>query len=131
MVSTLFESQVVLGANAGEHCDLFATQTLHSSALAVRQANIGRLDLLAAGSQEGRKPARCLHGSRVGAFRRMGDPGITSNDVVWIPALSGRIVVFLGRRLRHRRGPSDMARLSETCMLATPITDFPYRRSQR
>jgi len=36
VVSSLLESQVVLGADAGKHRDFFATQSLDASTLAVR-----------------------------------------------------------------------------------------------
>lgn len=71
MISPLFKFQVVLGANAGEHGDFFATQSFDASALAVGQADICGLEHFAAGSQEGRQRAGCLHRSRVG--RRVGD----------------------------------------------------------
>ncbi len=54
MISPLFKFEVVLGANAGEHGDFFATQSFDASALAVGQADICGLEHFAAGSQEGR-----------------------------------------------------------------------------
>ena len=44
--------QVVLGTDAGEHGDFFATQPLNASSLAVRQANVGGLEQFVAGSQK-------------------------------------------------------------------------------
>jgi len=65
MVSSLLESQVVLGTHAGKHGDFLATQSLDASALAVRQADVGRLEQFAAGPQKSRQPAGCFHRSRV------------------------------------------------------------------
>jgi hypothetical protein len=61
MVSSLLESQVVLGTDAGKHGDFLATQSLDASALAVRQADVGRLEQFAAGPQKSRQPAGCFH----------------------------------------------------------------------
>ena len=54
MVSSLLESQVVLGADAGKHRDFFATQSLDASTLAARQADISGFEQFPAGPQETR-----------------------------------------------------------------------------
>jgi len=61
MVSSLLESQVILGTDTGKHGDFLATQSLDASALAVRQADVGRLEQFAAGPQKSRQPAGCFH----------------------------------------------------------------------
>jgi hypothetical protein len=93
VVSSPLEPQVILGADAGQHRDFFATQSLDSSALAAWQTNICGLEQFAAGSQEARQPLGGSHQSRLGPYQGKGDPALTRNDVAWIPGVCGCIVV--------------------------------------
>jgi hypothetical protein len=68
VVSSLLESEGVLGADAGKHRDFLATQSVDATALAVRQADIAGLEQFPAGPQETGQPTGCFHRSRLGAL---------------------------------------------------------------
>lgn len=72
-VAALFQTQVVLGADAGEQGDLLPAQTGHPSALSGGQSDILGAHLFAAGSQVVTQLARCCHESQ-GRSRRPPHP---------------------------------------------------------
>ena len=62
--AALFKSQVILGADAGQHGDFFATQTHDPPAVPFEQTHIGGLQEVAPGPKKGRQPARLGHARR-------------------------------------------------------------------
>lgn len=72
-VAALFQTQVVLGADAGEEGDLLPAQTGHPSAVSGGQSHIPRAHLFAAGSQVVTQLACCCHESQ-GRSRRLPHP---------------------------------------------------------
>jgi len=91
LVASLLEAHVVVGADAGEHCDLFAAEPVYPPAAGeVADADVARPDQLTAGAQvvADRVLARHWHNDTPAvasslALRLLGTPGLWCAGASW------------------------------------------------
>ena len=80
-VASLFQPQVVVGADPGQQRDLFSTQTFDPPVVAGRQSHLGGADLFAPGSEVFAEKIALSHvldcSQRIGALAVPGSPRTT------------------------------------------------------